>query len=202
MANQPENQNLRALIRNNLKGRTYAELARDCGFNNRATVQRLATKDPVDFPSTETLLGLAQGLRVPAGAVVAATAVSVGLDPNPYGSMDLVISKAKTLPKESQDMLTSMSEQLLWWHEQYERRIDEVEDKLANVTDELEGTKNQQEMTVSELSIANEYVKKLEAKLKEKVDGPRNQDWLAAADTTGSKGEGGEIKHDDLPHTT
>lgn len=196
MANQPENQNLQALIRDHLNGRTYAELARECGFNNRATVQRLATKDPVDFPSTETLLGLARGLKVSIGAVVSATAVSVGLDPNPYGSSDLIIQNGKTLPKESQDMLINMAAQMLWWHEQYELKIDRAQDKLAETQNKLARTEHDLEHIESDLAISKEVIERLQA-----ATGTKRSDVALAADTSGRQGEGGTFEHDDLPHT-
>lgn len=196
MANQPENQNLQALIRDHLNGRTYAELARECGFNNRATVQRLATKDPVDFPSTETLLGLARGLKVSIGAVVSATAVSVGLDPNPYGSSDLIIQNGKTLPKESQDMLINMAAQMLWWHEQYELKIDRAQDKLAEAENEIGRQEHKIGHIESDLAIAHEVIEDLKNRLN-----PRSNDWDLAADTSAKQGDQGTIEHDDLPHT-
>ena len=197
MEKTPKNQNLQDLIRDNLQGRSYAELARDCGFANRASVHRLATKAPVDFPSTETLVGLSRGLRVPVGAVIAATAVSVGLDASPYGSSDLVLSKAKTLPQESQELLQSMASQMLWWHEQYERRVDEAENKTAKVSAELERTKSDLEESQSELFFANEKIEDLTKKPAPKYN---PVDWSLAADDSASKGDGGDIAHDDLPH--
>ena len=117
MATTPKNQNLQELIRDRILDRSYAQLARDCGFTNRAIIQRLATKDLRDIPTTETLKGLAVGLQVRVGQVIAACAVSVGLDPLDIGSSDLVIKDARILPPGSQNLILSMADHLLSWNE-------------------------------------------------------------------------------------
>lgn len=165
------------LIQDRINGRSYAQLSRDCRISNRSTVQRLATKPLKDMPSTETIKGLALGLKVSAGAVVSAAAVSVGLDPRNIGSSDLIITGGRTLPPESQELLLSMAEQMLLWDE----RVALAENEQGNTTATGDTGNN---------------VRRLHPVHDESMD------WeVGAADSSGSRGEGGDINPDDLPET-
>lgn len=73
--------NLSELIDTHRGGRSYAELARDCG--GRPTdkrLQQLVRQDIKNFPDPPTVQALARGLRVSESAVVLAAAESLGLD--------------------------------------------------------------------------------------------------------------------------
>lgn len=177
MAKTPANQDLMGLIQDRIQGRSYAQLSRDCRFSNRSTVQRLATKPLKDMPSTDTLKGLARGLNVTLGAVVSAAAVSVGLDPRNIGASDLIITGARTLPAESQELLLSMAEQMLIWDE----RVSQAENERDKATPPG-GTKS----NVRRLHPVQDESLDLEA---------------GAADSSGSRGDGGNISHDDLPES-
>lgn len=73
--------NLNELIAAHKSGRSYEELARDCGgVMTSQRLQQIATTAPKAFPSADTLRGLAKGLRVSESVVVLAVAESLGLD--------------------------------------------------------------------------------------------------------------------------
>lgn len=73
--------NLNELIAVHKSGRSYEELARDCGGGiTSQRLQQIATTTPKAFPSADTIRGLARGLRVSESVVVLAVAESLGLD--------------------------------------------------------------------------------------------------------------------------
>lgn len=73
--------NLKELIAIHKSGRSYEELARDCGdVLTSQRLQQIATTAPKAFPSADTIRGLARGLRVSESVVVLAVAESLGLD--------------------------------------------------------------------------------------------------------------------------
>lgn len=117
MTNSPTN--LQQLILNNKRDRTYEQLAKDAdGLATKSNIQRLATQPIKDMPTTAVLKGLARALRVRLTDVVQAAAVSAGLNPSGTRDHDLVIIGAGDLPAESQQILISTAENMLWWQEQ------------------------------------------------------------------------------------
>ena len=117
MNNSPAN--LQQLILNNKRDRTYEQLSKDSGnVATKSTIQRLATQTIKDMPTTAVMKGLARSLRVRLSEVVEAAAVSVGLNLSAQAEKDLVILGGRTLPTESQQLLMSMAENMLWWNEQ------------------------------------------------------------------------------------
>lgn len=73
--------NLTELIAAHKSGRSYEELARDCGgVLTSQRLQQIATTVPKAFPSADTIRGLARGLRISESVVVLAVAESLGLD--------------------------------------------------------------------------------------------------------------------------
>lgn len=73
--------NLNELIAVHKSGRSYEELARNCGGGiTSQRLQQIATTVPKAFPSADTIRGLARGLRVSESVVVLAVAESLGLD--------------------------------------------------------------------------------------------------------------------------
>lgn len=72
---------LSALIDVHRGGRSYAELARDCGGSpTDKRLQQLVRVPIKNFPDPGTIAALARGLRVTQGVVVLAAAESLGLD--------------------------------------------------------------------------------------------------------------------------
>lgn len=73
--------NLQDLIAERKAGRSYEQLARDCGgAPSAARLQQIATTPLRAFPDPDTIRSLATGLRVPERAVLNASAESLGLD--------------------------------------------------------------------------------------------------------------------------
>jgi hypothetical protein len=72
---------LRELIAAHKRGRSYEQLARDCGgVVTSQRLQQLGTTKLKAFPTTEVLKGMARGLGASEAAVVLAVAESLGLD--------------------------------------------------------------------------------------------------------------------------
>lgn len=72
---------LSALIDVHRGGRSYAELARDCGGSPTDKRLQQLVRDPIkNFPDPATIAALARGLRVTQAVVVLAAAESLGLD--------------------------------------------------------------------------------------------------------------------------
>lgn len=73
--------NLSELINTHRGGRSYADLARDCGGKpSDKRLQQLVHTPIKNFPDPDTITALAKGLRVSPTAVVLASAESLGLD--------------------------------------------------------------------------------------------------------------------------
>lgn len=100
--------NLSELIGTHRGGRTYAELARDCGGSPSAERIRQLLNGPLkNFPDPPTVAALARGLRVSHSAVVLASAESLGLDVStsmprvvellPAGARDLTEQQAAAI---------------------------------------------------------------------------------------------------------
>lgn len=92
--------NLSELIDTHRGGRSYVELARDCGgAPTDKRLQQLVRKPIRNFPDPPTVMGLARGLRVSQSAVVLAAAESLGL--NVGSSMPRLV---ELLPAGTQDL--------------------------------------------------------------------------------------------------
>lgn len=113
---------LQNLILTKKGDRSMEALSRACGgIPTRANLQRLATKPVKAFPTNDVILGLAKGLRVRAVDIVHAAAVSLGV-PMPNPGNDLIIMDGGKLPAESQEILHSVAENMLWWQEQAQQQ--------------------------------------------------------------------------------
>src|SRR5690349_16777204 len=72
---------LSALIDVHRGGRSYPELARDCGGSPTDKRLQQLVREPIkNFPDPSTIAALARGLRVTQAVVVLAAAESLGLD--------------------------------------------------------------------------------------------------------------------------
>lgn len=108
-----EGKALRNLI-NSLRGdRNNAELSRDCGgYPTQSRLQQMSTKPIQLFPDPETIRGLARGLNVSVGEVIAACATDLGLNMGRPDESALLLAGARDLPESSQRVLISMSREL------------------------------------------------------------------------------------------
>ena len=110
----PEGKALRNLITNWRGDRNSLELSRDCGgIPTQSRLQQMANKPIKLFPDPDTIRGLARGLNVTVEQVVAACAADLDL---PMGSPDesaLVIGGARALPESSQQLLVTLSREML-----------------------------------------------------------------------------------------
>lgn len=112
---------LQKLILNNKGDRSYSRLSTACGGTPTSTnLQRLATRKFETFPSPDVMRGLSKGLGVRVVDILHAAAVSVGLPVASEDGSALTLDGAGNLPEESQAVLRSMAEQMLWWQEQSE----------------------------------------------------------------------------------
>lgn len=104
---------LRSLIRNLRGDRNNAELSRDCGgIPTQSRLQQISTMPIKLFPDPETIKGLARGLNVSVGEVVAACAKDLGLNVGGPDESDLLLAGARALPESSQRVLITMSREL------------------------------------------------------------------------------------------
>lgn len=104
---------LRSLIRNLRGDRNNAELSRDCGgIPTQSRLQQISTMPIKLFPDPETIKGLARGLNVSVGEVVAACAKDLGLNVGGPDQSDLLLAGARALPESSQRVLITMSREL------------------------------------------------------------------------------------------
>jgi len=104
---------LRSLIRNLRGDRNNIELSRDCGGTPTASrMQQLSTTPIKLFPDPDTIKGLARGLNVSVGEVVAACAKDIGLNMGTPDESALMLAGARDLPDSSQNLLISMSREL------------------------------------------------------------------------------------------
>lgn len=104
----PPKGSLQLLIQDNRGKRSYASLAKDCGFTAATAdrqVHRLAHDPITKFISPGTIEGLARGLNVSVLTVLKAAAISVGLAVDP-GSDDLTITGCGKLSIESRKLVT------------------------------------------------------------------------------------------------
>lgn len=110
----PEGKALRNLINDRRGDRNNLELSRDCGgIPTQSRLQQMANKPIKLFPDPDTIRGLARGLNVTVEQVVAACAADLDL---PMGSPDesaLVIGGARALPESSQQLLVTLSREML-----------------------------------------------------------------------------------------
>lgn len=180
---------LQNLILTKKGDRSMEALSRACGGNpTRANLQRLATMPMKAFPSNDVIIGLAKGLRVRAIDVVQAAAVSLGL-PMPDPGSDLVLMDAGKLPAESQEVLHSVAENMLWWHEQQEVTQADLEKSQRN-EDRLEKRLHRYQQMIHTDADGAENVHEL------------FPEGRVAADSTGAQGDGGTIDPEQDPHTT
>lgn len=110
---------LQRLIQDRKRDLSYARLSQACGgVPTVGNLQRLAKNHYETFPSAEVMQGLAKGLGVRAVDVLHAAAISVGLSISHADTDDLIIPGAGKLPAQSQQVILSMAENMLWWQEQ------------------------------------------------------------------------------------
>lgn len=110
----PEGKALRALIASRRGDRNNLELSRDCGgIPTQSRLQQMTAKPIKVFPDPDTLRGLARGLNVTVEQVVSACAADLDL---PMGTPDesaLIIGGGRALPESSQQILISLSREML-----------------------------------------------------------------------------------------
>lgn len=102
------------MVLDNKGDRSLERLSKDCGGRPTAAgLQKMTTSELKAFPDVETIRGLSRGLNVPVRDVVLACARSVGLEVGSDADDVLPIVGAKRLPRESQQLLITMSRTLL-----------------------------------------------------------------------------------------
>jgi len=127
MTNTIPGNGLQALIRDKKGDRSNARLSQACGGTPTATnIQKLLSKPIKDFPTADVMRGLSKGLGVRVIDILHAAAISVGLPVATDDGSALTLVGAGRLPNESQELLKSMAEQMLWWQEQAEATPDNV----------------------------------------------------------------------------
>lgn len=121
------NNGLQRLILDKKGDRSNTRLSAACGGNPTATnLQRLMTRPLKDFPTADVMRGLSKGLGVRVIDILHAAAISVGLPVTSDDGSALILDGAGHLPEESQALLKTMAEQMLWWQEQAEATPDNV----------------------------------------------------------------------------
>lgn len=108
------------LIHQHRAGRSYVELAGESrGDLQAAAIRNLMAKGLKQFPSVESIRGYSAALKLPVVDVLAAAAISLGLDPGRSGGARdaLVIAEAGRLPEKSRALLREMAEQMLEWYD-------------------------------------------------------------------------------------
>lgn len=94
--------------------RSWRALARDCGgVPSDRTLNRFALHPLKDFPSKDTIEGLARGLGVSVTRLVLVCASSLGYRVQAEDDTVLVLPGAGTLPPQAQTALLDMSRELL-----------------------------------------------------------------------------------------
>lgn len=86
--------------------RSYAKLSLDCGgFPGASRIHQIVSGPLNDFPSADTIRGLARGLAVSETEVILAAARSLGLRVATSTPSDLVLNGAGLLPIYAQESL-------------------------------------------------------------------------------------------------
>lgn len=103
--------------------RSYANIANAShGVLTANGLQKLATSKFSAFPAPETLQGIADALGLSINEVVLAAARSLNINVRDSYQDDLILFGAKTLPRESQELLKSMAREMLAWQQgKYEK---------------------------------------------------------------------------------
>ena len=113
----PVANSLASLINRRRGARTYVELSKDCGGKpTHKALQQMVTRQLKNFPDPDTIRGLARGLNVLESDVVDVCAREVGLRVGIELEDGLVLAHARSLPASAQDVLASMSRELLKLH--------------------------------------------------------------------------------------
>lgn len=109
-----EGKAVRRLIESRRGDRNNAELSRDCGgIPTQSRLQQMANKAIKTFPDPDTIRGLARGLNVTVEQVVTACASDLDLPMGTPDDSSLVLGGARYLPESSQQMLVSLSREML-----------------------------------------------------------------------------------------
>lgn len=99
--------------------RSYDRLSADCGgVPTAARLHQLATKPLKNFPDVTTVRGLAAGLGSTATEIVAASAVSVGLELHfGHDPSALVLGGAADLPDSARESISSVVREMMKLHQ-------------------------------------------------------------------------------------
>lgn len=108
-----EHKSLRNLI-NSLRGdRSNLQLSKDCGgVPTQSRLQQMSTQPIKLFPDPDTIKGLARGLNISVGEVVASCARDLDLNMGGPDESALILAGARDLPESSQAILISLSREL------------------------------------------------------------------------------------------
>lgn len=109
-----EGKALRNLIHTRRGDRTNLDLSKDAGgIPTQSRWQQLANKPMKLFPDPDTIRGIARALNVTVEQVISACAADLDL---PMGTPDesaLVLGGARSLPESSQQLLVTLSREML-----------------------------------------------------------------------------------------
>lgn len=101
---------LRTLIHRLRGDRNNLELSRDCGgVPTQSRLQQISTAPIKLFPDPDTIKGLARGLNVTVGEIVAVCARDLGLNVGTADESALVLAGARDLPESAQSVLIAVS---------------------------------------------------------------------------------------------
>ncbi|WP_285240103.1 hypothetical protein [Pseudarthrobacter sp. MEB009] len=105
---------LRLLLDANRGDRNNIELSRDCGgVPTHSRIQQIGNRPMRVFPDPPTLKGLARGLNVTVEQIIAACAADLDLPMGAPDSSALVLGGARSLPESSQQLLVSLSREMM-----------------------------------------------------------------------------------------
>lgn len=105
---------LASLILTRKGSRSYERLSKDCGgFPTANRLQQLATKGLNEFPTPDTIRGMSRGLGATITDITLACARSLDLNVRMGDPDALVLAGAGALPLEAQEVIQSVTRQML-----------------------------------------------------------------------------------------